>query len=138
MYKMRHEDLPRTGEAMSPRQHLQVAVAILITLWLGAATVYWMLMEPRDFVAAAHVAVVHLLGSASGTAQSGPQLVWSTAVLVLGFAARVYGFSVIALYAVKPYVDRRVRDAYAHARVANAEASPPTPGTPIRSRSLMN
>jgi hypothetical protein len=120
---------------MTARKHLAIAGMVLVALWTTATGIHWALIEPRALTASAHATLLHVLGSSVGVPTTEEHFLWSTAVLVLGFAARVYTFSVIALLAVKPYIDRRVREAYAYARIAAADEAP---GTAIRSRSLLN
>jgi hypothetical protein len=135
MHEVRRQHCFRANGPMTARKHLVVAGASLVGLWISTTAIHWAMIEPRALTASAHAALLHVLGSTVGVPASEEHLLWSTAVLVLGFVARVYTFSVIALFAVKPYIDRRVREAYAYARIAAADEGP---GTAIRSRSLLN
>jgi hypothetical protein len=120
---------------MTAHKHLTIAAASLLTLWMAATAIHWALFVPHALTPSAHAALLHVLGSTVETPPSQKHMLWSTATLVIGFLARVHVFSVIALFAVKPYIDRRVRDAYAYARIATIEES--TPGA-VRGRGLMN
>jgi hypothetical protein len=128
------------NKQMKPVRQLVVVIASFVGAWMFATLGYLLIGVRMDAAEAAHVALTHLLGTAGADLnQQGAALAWNAVVLTIGFGLRVYAYATVALLAIKPYIDRRVRDvATQHFVRGVVAAGVVEPGDRLQDRSVLN
>jgi hypothetical protein len=116
MHKVSQDDPSSEGtNKVSGHRIFIIVGVVLASSWMVAMLGYLALGLSADLPSASYQAVTHLLGTAIPVTEGeGRLLLWNTFVLAMGFAVRIYAYAMVALLAVKPYIDRRVRDVATH------------------------
>jgi hypothetical protein len=140
MHKMSEDHSCGEGKnEVSRHRNFFIVGIVLASSWTVAMLGYLALGLSADLPSASHHAVTHLLGTAIPVTESESRLLlWNTFVLAMGFAVRIYAYATVALLAVKPYIDRRVRDVATHQFLRGIANESSAGVESLRGRSVLN